>query len=303
MKRLYLENEARKLENFERSRCPSVDVNLTVSPLDGEGLREIAPGVCVRVVDNGVDVGFFRPTAAPRNGRRGLVFAGGMDWYPNREAMLFFAQKIWPALVEDDPRRTVTIVGREPPPQVLAASRDSRVTVTGFVDDVRPYLDRAAIYVCPIRDGGGTRLKILDALAMAKPLVATALAVEGLDLQEGTHYLRAEKPAEFVEKIRRLERDGGLRDRLARAGRQLVESRFSWDAIGSKLEAAYRLMKHYEDSRHRASAIRNQLPSLLEQVFPELNAQWKKLDGKTALLFLAKNPTPASILKLGRKRF
>lgn len=240
VRRLYFAREAGKLARLEAEACPKVSLNLAVSPLDAERLGEIAPGARIRVVDNGVDVEYFRSTAPPGSVARGIVFAGGMSWYPNREAVLFFLDRIWPALLEDDPDRRVHFVGPDPPPRLRAAARDPRITVTGFVDDVRPYLERAAIYVCPILDGGGTRLKILDALAMAKPLVATALAVEGLGLEEGRHYLRAEKPLEFVAQIKRLEADPELRARLAREGRRRVETHFSWDVMGEKLDAAYR---------------------------------------------------------------
>jgi sugar transferase (PEP-CTERM/EpsH1 system associated) len=237
--RSYLRNEARKLTHLEQRICPEVDLNITVSSLDSGRLRAVAPDARVHVVDNGVDLEFFRPNRPFGRPGAGLVFVGGMNWYPNREAMLFFVNDIWPALLEDDPRRTVAIVGAHPPAQVVAASRDPRLEVTGFAEDVRPYMQRASIYVCPIRDGGGTRLKVLDALAMAKPLVATRLAVEGLVLEEDRHYLRAETPAEFVAQIRRLEGNAGLRRHLAESGRQLVEARYSWDVIGRRLEEAY----------------------------------------------------------------
>jgi glycosyltransferase involved in cell wall biosynthesis len=114
------------------------------------------------------------------------------------------------------------------------------------VDDVRPYLEQADVYVCPIRDGGGTRLKILDALAMAKPLVATAVAVEGLGLTEDFHYLRAESPHDYVRQIRKLEGDPDLRRHLGVAGRGLVEARYRWPAVGEELEAAYAsTVQHY----------------------------------------------------------
>jgi glycosyltransferase involved in cell wall biosynthesis len=117
------------------------------------------------------------------------------------------------------------------------------VVVTGFVEDVRPSLDEASIYICPIRDGGGTRLKVLDALAMGKPLVATGLAVEGLSMVEEQHYLRAETPSEYVTQIARLEQDPSLRRKLALAGRELVLQRYAWEVIGEKLERAYRLAR------------------------------------------------------------
>jgi glycosyltransferase involved in cell wall biosynthesis len=131
-------------------------------------------------------------------------------------------------------------VGPNPPPDLLAsASGDERLTITGFVQDVRPFLDDAGIYVCPIRDGGGTRLKVLDALSMAMPLVATALAVEGLGLEPEVDYLAAESPADFVRQIGRLRKDPDLRARLGSGGRRLVQERYAWSAVGKKLAAAY----------------------------------------------------------------
>jgi glycosyltransferase involved in cell wall biosynthesis len=135
----------------------------------------------------------------------------------------------------------MTIVGRRPPPELqAAAARHPRLHVTGFVDDVRPHLARAALYICPIRQGGGTRLKVLDALAAGKALVATRFAVEGLGLEEERHYLAAETPAEYVTQVRRASRDRALRERLIAAGRAHVEQNFAWPVIGAKLAQAYR---------------------------------------------------------------
>lgn len=232
--------EARKMEALERRACPAASINVVVSELDGRRLREVAPGSRVRVVENGVDLRYFRPSGRENRERSGLVFAGGMSWYPNREAMLYFVREIWPALLADRTDRRAAIVGRDPPPEVRRAAADERLKVPGFVDDVRPWLEGAAIYVCPIRDGGGTRLKVLDALAMEVPLVATRLAVEGLGLEEGRHYLEAESPEDYVGQIARLEAEPALRERLSREGRELVEQRYGWPVLGEKLEAAYR---------------------------------------------------------------
>jgi glycosyltransferase involved in cell wall biosynthesis len=119
------------------------------------------------------------------------------------------------------------------------SGRAPGVSAPGFVDDVRPYLGAAEVYLCPIRDGGGTRLKVLDALSSGLPLVATALAVEGLGMSDGRHYLRAEMPADYVECVRRLGDEPELRARLCAEGRALVEQRFAWSAVGKRLEAAY----------------------------------------------------------------
>jgi glycosyltransferase involved in cell wall biosynthesis len=240
LKRHYFRRETEKLNRLERQACAGVALNLVVSELDGERLSSLSPGARIRVVSNGVDTEYFRADPRTVQRPRSLVFAGGMNWYPNRDAVLFFLSEIWPRLIAEDASRSVTIIGRDPPPALLEAAHDSRVRVPGFVDDVRPWMNEAAIYICPIRDGGGTRLKVLDALAMAKPIVATGLAVEGLDLREGAHYLRAETPAEFVKQIRRLESDASLAPTLSSAGRALIEERYAWPVVGLSLEAAYR---------------------------------------------------------------
>jgi glycosyltransferase involved in cell wall biosynthesis len=191
----------------------------------------------VKVVENGVDVDYFRPSpGAERPGS--LVFVGGMNWYPNRDAVIHFLTDIWPIVLRSNPRRSVTIIGQHPPAEVTRLD-DGRVHVTGFVDDIRPHLDAAEIYICPMRDGGGTRLKILDALAMEKALVASGLAVEGIDLIEDEHYVRADTPTDFARAIDRLGSDPSLRRRLGRNGRLLVERKYAWSVIGQSLEAAY----------------------------------------------------------------
>lgn len=239
LRRVYCRRDAEKLENVERVVCGRAAVNVLVSALDARRLEAVAGPLQTAVVENGVDVEYFRPSADRRSRPGALVFAGTMNWYPNQDAMRYFLQEIWPTLVAENPGRSLTVVGRDPPAEVLAAARDPRVRAPGFVPDVRTFLDEASVYVCPIRDGGGTRLKVLDALAMAKPLVATQLSVEGLELEEESHYLRAETPEDFVRQIGRLEQNPDLARRLGAAGRHLVETRYSWDAIGQKLRNVY----------------------------------------------------------------
>lgn len=238
--RPYLSYEARKLADYEREVCPQVARNIVVSPLDGERLVSVVGDVPWSVVDNGVDVEFFRTRPGARPVPRRLIFAGGMSWYPNREAVRVLADEIWPRLQQTEAGWSLDVVGADPPRELQrAAARDKSLTVPGFVDDVRPRIEEAAIYVCPIRDGGGTRLKILDALAMARPLVATELAAEGLGLVDGEHYLRAETPDEFVAALQRLDADPDLARRLAAAGRRHVETGYAWPVVGEKLEAAW----------------------------------------------------------------
>lgn len=239
-KRIYMAREAGKLGRWERSCAARAAVNTVVSPLDGERLQARVPEADIEIVENGVDVEYFSPRSSAEDHDGYLIFVGGMSWYPNRDAMQWFVGEIWPRLLEDDAGRRAVLIGRDPPPEVRRAASDGSIRAPGFVDDIRPTVDRALAYVCPIRKGGGTRLKVLDALAMGKPLVATTFAVEGLGLEAETHYLPAETPSDFVDQIRRLEDDASLRRRLGHTGRQFVEQRFAWEVVGENLERAYR---------------------------------------------------------------
>ncbi|HEX3867597.1 MAG TPA: glycosyltransferase [Gemmatimonadaceae bacterium] len=234
-----LTRDASKLRKLEQRASARAAMNVVVSSLDGGRLESIAPGAGVEVVDNGVDTEYWRPTTTSAE-NNGIIFAGTLGWYPNRDAVEFLVSQIWPLLSSSNQGRRLFLVGRDPPEMARqAAETDPRIQVTGFVPDVRPYMRDAAIALCPIRVGGGTRLKILDALAMAKPLVSTAVGIEGLDLIEGKHYLRAESAAEFVDQIRLLESDSDLRRQLGAAGRQAVVERYDWSVIGRQLDSAY----------------------------------------------------------------
>lgn len=236
--RWLLHGEARKVRRLEADLAARVAINVVVSPLDAERLRAICPTARTAVVPNAVDLDYFRSRTGASGDPHTMIFAGGMDWFPNRDAMLSFARDIWPALRSANPARTALVVGRHPPRE-LVSMRDGRFSVLGFVPDVRPYLERAAVYICPMRRGGGTRLKILDALAMERALVSTELGVEGLGLVSGIHYLAANTPQEFNRQIGRIEGDPALRIRLGRAGREFVTDRFTWQAAGAALLEAY----------------------------------------------------------------
>lgn len=242
-----LRRDAAKLRALEAQAARRVSLNLVVSRADADHLADIVPGAPIAVVENGVDTTFLRRAAAPPPAPGTIVFAGTLGWYPNRDAVEFLLREIWPTLRATDDRRRLLLVGRDPP---ATGEHDGRVEVTGFVADVRSYLQRASVYVCPIRVGGGTRLKVLDALAMSLPLVATAAAVEGLDLIEGIHYLRAETARDFITAIERLERDHTLRRGMGEAGRALVVERYDWSRIGGQLDDAFARVENRALSPH-----------------------------------------------------
>lgn len=239
LKRLYYALEGNKLERYERAACAEFDTNFTVSELDKQRLLELVPNARANVMANGVDVDYFKPdgtAAVPGN----LLMASGMNWFPNRDAVLHMCNDIWPLLTEQMPELSWTVVGASPPQEVLdLAARDPRVTVTGFVNDVRPFLAQAEIYLCPMRDGGGTRVKILDALAMGKAIVSTTMACEGIEVTPGKNVLFADTPREFVEQIKRLRGDAALCQSLGHEARKFVMDCYAWPVIGKNLSTVY----------------------------------------------------------------
>jgi glycosyltransferase involved in cell wall biosynthesis len=190
----------------------------------------------VVVVPNAVDVERYRPRPGdpPPDGRT-LLFFGALDYWPNVDGLLFFLDAIWPRLAASHPAARVRIVGRRPPPALLAR-RGPRVEIAGFVEDLRPSLASAAAVVVPLRLGGGTRLKILEAMAMARPVVSTVRGAEGIDAAPGRELLLADDPEGFAAALRRLLDDPTLGARLGRAARALVVERYAWRTSVRELE-------------------------------------------------------------------
>lgn len=243
LKRFYYHLEGNKLERFEADVCPQFDVNFTVSELDRQRLIDIAPSASADVIANGVDCEYFRPHHDSGVTPESIIMVSGMNWFPNRDAVMYMCDEIWPVLSQAYPNISFTVVGSSPPQKLLdLAQHDSRIKVTGFVDDVRTYIAKAQIYLCPMRDGGGTRLKILDALAMGKPIVATTLAYEGISVTPDLNVLVADTPGDFVKQVGRLFDDQDLRTELENEARRFVMQHYSWPVIGDRLEAGYQRM-------------------------------------------------------------
>jgi sugar transferase (PEP-CTERM/EpsH1 system associated) len=235
--RTYFRLEARRLEAFERLVAPAFSAHVTCSELDTERLRTIITDASVVTIPNGVDCDFFN---AENVGTRpnSAVFVGTMNWYPNIDAMEFFLRDIWPRLRIHVPNATMDIAGSNPPEDLIRLARSlPGVTVHGYLPDVRPLIDSAAVFVCPIRDGGGTKLKILDAFAMKKCVVAHPVACEGIDVTDGRDVVLASTPDEFVSQIRRLFQNERQRAAIGAAGRRLVEQNYSFRQFGERLNA------------------------------------------------------------------
>lgn len=239
-KKGYFLQEGLRLRGFERRYCPRFDLNITCSDLDSRELLRIAPASRVETVPNAVDTDYFVPGAASDDDEARLIFVGRLNWYPNAQAANFIAERLWPLLKAAWPQLGFDLVGANPPQAAKAlAARDPAFQVHGFVDDMRPMMARASVYVCPITDGGGTKLKVLDAMAMGKALVAHPIACEGIDVTPEENVLFAETPEDFVRQTGRLLQDRGLRQRLGAGARRLVETRYGRVAVGKQLAGLF----------------------------------------------------------------
>lgn len=239
LKKLIFYWQHRSFRSYERRICPRFDLCLCVSTQDQGDLESICPGVITELVPNGVDPNYFKSGEDVEDETR-LVFTGSMDWKPNEDAVEYFCYQILDHVRGEIPEVEFYIVGSNPTKRVLELGNIRSVTVTGWVEDVRPYIASAAVFVVPLRIGGGTRLKILQALAMGKSVVSTPIGCEGLDLQPDRHLLVADWYRPFAEATVKLMKDRAMRQRLAENGKKLVQERHDWDVVIEKLELAYR---------------------------------------------------------------
>jgi len=227
-----------KVYAYEKSALKKFDACLAVCHEDETYIRKLAPRTITAIVPNGVDTTYYVPQFGV-GGERTILFTGAMAWSPNIDAVKFLVSDILPIVRQYDPSVTLQIVGRNPTSDVRELAQAPWITVTGFVEDIRPYLAASTVYVVPLRAGAGTRLKILEALAMGKAVVSTSLGAEGLEVTDGKNILIADEPGEIAAQIIALLRNQSLREELGRNGRQLVESHYDWSAIASKLGAVY----------------------------------------------------------------
>ena len=230
----------RRMLRFERDALARFDLVLAVSETDGRTFERLYPGALrapVHVVQTGVDTQYFTPAPEPDRPAH-LVFTGSMDWLPNEDGMTYFVHEILPRVRQAQPGATLSIIGRSPTPAVRRLAEEAGVEVTGRVDDVRPHVAQGSVYVVPLRIGGGTRLKIFEAMAMAKAVVSTTIGAEGLPVTHGRDILIADDPAAFADAVVRLIRNKTERQALEAAARRLVVERYDWSAVAEDFEEA-----------------------------------------------------------------
>ena len=237
-RRVYFRDQWRRVRNFEAQACATFDGIVTVSEDDAAILRQdFKLNNVLGSVPTGVDTDHFQAVTGKRV-PRSLVFLGSMDWMPNIDGILWFAESIFPLIKKEFPDTTLTIVGRNPTAPVRAlAERDPQIRVTGTVDDVRPYLAEAAVTVVPLRVGGGTRIKIFEAMATGIPVVSTRIGAEGLPLTHDREIVLGDSPAEFAAGVSALFRSDETRERIGNAGLALVREKFGWAASTEVFES------------------------------------------------------------------
>lgn len=229
--RAYFELQARRMFAFERRVCREVGHVVVVSPQDAAWTRELFGIPKVSEVPTGVDLEYFTPCEeVPK--QYDFVFVGSMDWLANIDGVLYFVREILPLIRRRRPGATLAVVGRKPSPEILKlAADDAAITVTGTVPDVRPYLWESRVSIVPLRIGGGTRLKIYEAMAAKSPLVSTSIGAEGLEYTDGENIRIADSATEFAAQCLDLIEHPQDAARLAGAAWAMVESRFTWDKV------------------------------------------------------------------------
>ena len=241
VKRAYMGEQWRRMRRHEAAECRRFDHVVAVSPEDAAAMVAEYGVRSVSDVPTGVDTEYFRPSGTVARTPRNLVFTGSMDWMPNEDAILWFVEAILPRVRARVPDVTLTVVGRNPPPRVRALpTAHPYVEVTGSVPDVRPYIERAELFVVPIRVGGGTRLKIFEAMAMECPVVSTPIGAEGLPVRDGVDALLAAEPDAFADAVVALLEDPARAAALGRSAATLVRERFGWDAVTAHFADACR---------------------------------------------------------------
>ena len=239
LRRKYMALQWRKMRRFEGDAGREFDAVVAVSRQDKETYVRDYGWDHVHVIDTAVDLDFFQPDPAAETPQR-IVFVGSMDWLPNQDGVRHFFERVWPLILKRCPEEQFRVVGRNPTPMVEQLGRTPGVEIMGTVPDIRPYLAEAAVAVVPLLVGGGTRLKIFEAMAMQKAVVSTPLGAEGLDVTSGVDVQLVDAGREFADAVVDLLTDDDKRRKMAAAARRLVEENYSAETIARQFEVICR---------------------------------------------------------------
>lgn len=238
LKRKFLLWQWQKMKRYELALWQKFDMITVVSQVDLATLLSACPTANVMEISNGVDTDYFSPNGIveePKN----LLFTGSMDWLPNEDAVGYFVEKIWPHVYNRFPDAKFYIVGRNPGAKVRDLKAVKGIEVTGTVPDVRPFMKRCNLFIVPLRIGGGSRLKILEALSMQKKVISTSIGCEGLDVTPEENILVADSPEAFAQEIIKAWTKPDKQSQLGERGRNLVLEKYDWRIIAKKLNMVY----------------------------------------------------------------
>ena len=222
----------------EKKLLAAFDASIVVSDKEYHAMKMLCPEARCITVPNGVDIDFFKPLAISEEWPS-LVFAGYMSSHPNVDAITYFHSQVYDTLKQRFPNLKVFVVGQNPPPAVRALAKDPSICVTGFVEDVRPYVARASVVIAPFVSGMGIKNKVLEAMAMGKPVVTTSIGVRGINATHGDHLCIADSPLEFADHVEALLLDKPKRRRIGHQAREFVMKHHSWAGVTDKIETIF----------------------------------------------------------------
>lgn len=236
--RFYVSLQAKRLRAYETSQSPRFACNLMMSTLDAQELLQMAPTAKTAIIPNGVDTDYFVPRTDTQE--NAVIYTGGMNMFANKDAVMYFLKEVWPTVKAQVPDAIFYVVGQDPPQDLLELSKqNTELRVLGFVDDIRPFVAKSAVYIVPLRVGGGTRMKVLDSLAQGKAIVSTSVGCEGIEVTNGLNIVIEDQSDRFAERIIALFRDPARRLALGVEARKLAVEKYGWESIGKKLQATY----------------------------------------------------------------
>lgn len=238
IRRGYFRLQARRMFECERRACRAASHVIAVSRNDAEQMRQLFDIDRISEIGTGVDLDYFRRPEPSPAATADLVFAGAMDWLPNIDGARYFTTQVLPIIRRSRPQTSLVLAGRSPVPEIRSlAQADPLIQVTGSVPDIRPYLWTSTVAIVPLRIGGGTRLKIYEAMAAGVPVVSTSTGAEGLEVRDGKHIQLADDPESFAARCLQLLEDPALNSSLSVSALQLVTSKFSWEHVARQFES------------------------------------------------------------------
>jgi glycosyltransferase involved in cell wall biosynthesis len=237
LRKIHYYREYKKSYKEEIAVCKKMDAIFVVSERDGMILNRVVPHIPKLLMPNGVDTTFFKPSDEKPE-PYSMVFTGMMGYFPNYDGMLYFLDEIFPLILKKIPQAKIYIVGNSPP-KILQDRSSENVIVTGYVDDVRPYIWKSGLYVVPLRMGGGTRLKVLEALSMKKPVITTSIGCEGINVTDGDSLLIEDDPQNFALRAVEIMNDNAVSRLISSNGYDLIRSTYDWEIITTRMDEAY----------------------------------------------------------------